>query len=70
MTLPLVLSTIQAKMQCKGHIIIQLICILVDYLKVLESTFWQWTSTEFAMLTLQMQLGQYAHLTVFFSDSN
>ena len=61
MTLPLALSTLQAKKQGEGHIIVQLICILVDYLRAPESTFRGWMSTEFALLTLQTKLGEYAH---------
>ena len=68
MTLPSVLSTLQAKRQGEGHIII-LTCILVDYLRVPESTFWGRMSVEFALLTLQTKLGEYAHFTHFFSDS-
>ena len=68
MTLPLALSTLQAKKQGEWHIIVKLICILVDYLRVLESTFWGWMSTEFALLMLQTKLGEYIHFNNFFSD--
>ena len=55
MTLPLILSTVQAKTQGKGHAVMKFICILVDYLRVPESMFWGWICIEFALLTLQIK---------------